>query len=147
MIFVGICQVIVLNLRAHIRWRKREEELVVAFDTTTPTLASTEASGDSGVTFGKLVLFSKSLPSKYEDWEAGTQALLDKDNIFGIRSVGEVYRASFEGWVSIAVKKLETLRGIRNQEEFEQEIRRLGSLSHSNLASFQGCSTFSRQCC
>jgi Leucine-rich repeat (LRR) protein len=135
-ILVGICLVLVLNLRARKRRKKREEE-IVTFDTTTPTQASTE-SGNGGVTFGKLVLFSKSLPSKYEDWEAGTKALLDKDNIIGIGSIGAVYRASFEGGVSIAVKKLETLGRIRNQEEFEQEIGRLGSLSHPNLASFQG---------
>ncbi|KAG7584827.1 Leucine-rich repeat-containing N-terminal plant-type [Arabidopsis thaliana x Arabidopsis arenosa] len=135
-ILVGICLVLVLNLRARKRRKKREEE-IVTFDTTTPTQASTE-SGNGGVTFGKLVLFSKSLPSKYEDWEAGTKALLDKDNIIGIGSVGTVYRASFEGGVSIAVKKLETLGRIRSQEEFEQEIGRLGSLSHPNVASFQG---------
>ncbi|EOA33505.1 hypothetical protein CARUB_v10019771mg [Capsella rubella] len=135
-ILVGICLVLVLNLKARKRRKKREEE-IVAFDTTTPTLASTE-SGNGGVTFGKLVLFSKSLPSKYEDWEAGTKALLDKDNIIGIGTVGSVYRASFEGGVSIAVKKLDTLGRIRNQEEFELEIGRLGSLSHPNLSSFQG---------
>ncbi|ESQ29089.1 hypothetical protein EUTSA_v10023252mg [Eutrema salsugineum] len=134
-ILVGICLVLVLNLRARKR-RKNHEEDTVAFDNTT-TLASTE-SGNGGVTFGKLVLFSKSLPSKYEDWEAGTKALLDKDNIIGIGSVGAVYRASFEGGVSIAVKKLETLGRIENQEEFELVIGRLGGLSHPNLASFQG---------
>lgn len=136
-ILVGVCLVLVLNLRARKRRKKRSEEEIVTFDTTTTTLASTE-SGNGGVTFGKLVLFSKSLPSKYEDWEAGTKALLDKDNIIGIGSVGTVYRASFEGGVSIAVKKLETLGRIESQEEFEQEIGRLGRLSHPNLASFQG---------
>ncbi|VVA93669.1 unnamed protein product [Arabis nemorensis] len=135
-ILVGICLVLVLNLRARKRRKKHVEE-IVAFDTTTTTVASTE-SGNGGMTFGKLVLFSKSLPSKYEDWEAGTKALLDKDNIIGIGSVGMVYRASFEGGVSIAVKKLETLGRIESQEEFEQEIGRLGGLSHPNLASFQG---------
>ncbi|KAL1187650.1 putative LRR receptor-like serine/threonine-protein kinase [Cardamine amara subsp. amara] len=136
-ILVGICLVLVLNLRARKRRKKRSEEEIVTFDTTTTTMASTE-SGNGGVTFGKLVLFSKSLPSKYEDWEAGTKALLDKDNIIGIGSVGTVYRAYFEGGVSIAVKKLETLGRIESQEEFEQEIGRLGGLSHPNLASFQG---------
>ncbi|CAN8245293.1 unnamed protein product [Cochlearia groenlandica] len=135
-ILVGICMVLALNLRARKRRKKHVEE-IVAFDTTT-TVASTESGNCGGVTFGKLVLFSKSLPSKYEDWEAGTKALLDKDNIIGVGSVGTVYRASFEGGVSIAVKKIDTLGRIESQEEFERAITRLGGLSHPNLASFQG---------
>ncbi|XP_010546152.1 PREDICTED: probable LRR receptor-like serine/threonine-protein kinase At1g12460 [Tarenaya hassleriana] len=129
-ILVGVCIVLVLNLRT--RQRKRDEERL-AIETT--PLASTES---SGLIIGKLVLFSKSLPSKYEDWEAGTKALLDKENIIGVGSIGTVYKATFEGGVSIAVKKLDTLGRIRNQEEFEQEIGQLGGLQHSNLASFQG---------
>ncbi|CAA7040889.1 unnamed protein product [Microthlaspi erraticum] len=137
LILVGVCVVLVLNLRRK-KHEEEEEEEVVSFGTRTTTIASTESGNGGGVTFGKLVLFSKSLPSKYEDWEAGTKALLDKDNIIGVGSVGAVYRASFEGGVSIAVKKLETLGRIESQEEFEQELGRLGGLSHSNLASYQG---------
>ncbi|EYU40542.1 hypothetical protein MIMGU_mgv1a0012872mg, partial [Erythranthe guttata] len=40
--------------------------------------------------------------------------------------------------VSIAVKKLETLGRIRNQDEFEQEIGRLGSFRNPNLVPVQG---------
>ncbi|CAH8391593.1 unnamed protein product [Eruca vesicaria subsp. sativa] len=134
-ILFGVCIVLGLNLRARKR-RKDEEEDVVTLETT--PLASSINSSSGGVIIGKLVLFSKNLPSKYEDWEAGTKALLDKDNIIGMGSIGSVYRASFEGGVSIAVKKLETLGRIRNQEEFEQELGRLGGLQHPNLSSYQG---------
>ncbi|KAL0694321.1 hypothetical protein Bca4012_061501 [Brassica carinata] len=133
-ILFGVCVVLGLNLRARKR-RKDEEQEVVTLETT-PLASSIDSSG--GVIIGKLVLFSKNLPSKYEDWEAGTKALLDKDNIIGMGSIGSVYRASFEGGVSIAVKKLETLGRIRNQEEFEQELGRLGGLQHQNLSSYQG---------
>lgn len=95
-------------------------------------------STESNVIIGKLVLFSKSLPSKYEDWEAGTKALLDKECIIGGGSIGTVYRTNFEGGISIAVKKLDTLGRIRNQDEFEQEIGQLGNLRHLNLVAFQG---------
>ncbi|KAF8059007.1 hypothetical protein N665_1235s0015 [Sinapis alba] len=132
-ILFGVCVVLGLNLRA--RKRRKDEEEVVTLETT-PLASSIDDS--SGVIIGKLVLFSKNLPSKYEDWEAGTKALLDKDNIIGMGSIGSVYRASFEGGVSIAVKKLETLGRIRNQEEFEQELGRLGGLQHQNLSSYQG---------
>ncbi|KAJ0229150.1 Protein kinase domain-containing protein [Hirschfeldia incana] len=133
-ILFGVCVVLGLNLRA--RKRRKDEEEVATLETT--PLASSIDSSSGGVIIGKLVLFSKNLPSKYEDWEAGTKALLDKDNIIGMGSIGSVYRASFEGGVSIAVKKLETLGRIRNQEEFEQELGRLGGLQHQNLSSYQG---------
>lgn len=128
-ILTGVCLVSVMNIMA--RRRKKDEEPMVVESTP---LAST----DSNVIIGKLVLFSKSLPSKYEDWESGTKALLDKECMIGGGSIGTVYKTTFEGGVSIAVKKLETLGRIRNQEEFEQEIGRLGNLRHPNLVAFQG---------
>ncbi|TXG51036.1 hypothetical protein EZV62_023560 [Acer yangbiense] len=128
-ILTGVCVVSIMNIKA--RRRRREDETMVVESTP---LGST----DSNVIIGKLVLFSKSLPSKYEDWEAGTKALLDKESLIGGGSIGSVYRTSFEGGVSIAVKKLETMGRIRNQDEFELEIGRLGNLRHPNLVSFQG---------
>ncbi|KAL9438682.1 hypothetical protein AB3S75_024368 [Citrus x aurantiifolia] len=129
LILAGVCVVTIMNIKA--RRRKRDDETMVVEGTP---LGST----DSNVIIGKLVLFSKSLPSKYEDWEAGTKALLDKECLIGGGSIGSVYRASFEGGVSIAVKKLETLGRIRNQEEFELEIGRLSNIRHFNLVAFQG---------
>lgn len=128
-ILSGVCVVTIMNIKA--RRRKRDDETMVVEGTP---LGST----DSNVIIGKLVLFSKSLPSKYEDWEAGTKALLDKECLIGGGSIGSVYKTSFEGGVSIAVKKLETLGRIRNQEEFELEIGRLGNIRHFNLVAFQG---------
>ncbi|KAK3224761.1 hypothetical protein Dsin_004623 [Dipteronia sinensis] len=128
-ILTGVCVVSIMNIKA--RRRRREDETMVVESTP---LGST----DSNVIIGKLVLFSKSLPSKYEDWEAGTKALLDKESLIGGGSIGSVYRTSFEGGVSIAVKKLETMGRIRNQDEFELEIGRLGNLGHPNLVAFQG---------
>ncbi|KAL6008004.1 hypothetical protein ACLOJK_033509 [Asimina triloba] len=127
-ILAGVCLVTIMNFRAR---RRRDGEILV-LESTPP------ASTDSNIIVGKLVLFSKSLPSKYEDWEAGTKALLDKDSMIGGGSIGTVYKTNFEGGVSIAVKKLETLGRIRNQDEFEQEIGQLGNLQHPNLVAFQG---------
>ncbi|KAF2313178.1 hypothetical protein GH714_009625 [Hevea brasiliensis] len=132
LILTGVCVVSIMNIRA--RGRKTEDETMVV--ETTPM-----GSTDSTVIIGKLVLFSKTLPSKYEDWEAGTKALLDKECLIGSGSIGTVYRTNFEGGISIAVKKLETLGRIRSQDEFEQEIGRLGNLPHPNLVAFQGTST------
>ncbi|KAK5813214.1 hypothetical protein F383_15451 [Gossypium arboreum] len=128
-ILTGVCVVTILNTRAS---RSKKEESTMVVESTPP------GSSDSNVIIGKLVLFSKILPSKYEDWEAGSKALLDKDSLVGGGSIGTVYRTSFEGGISIAVKKLETLGRIRNQDEFEQEIGRLGNIKHPNLVALQG---------
>ncbi|XP_057524764.1 probable LRR receptor-like serine/threonine-protein kinase At1g12460 [Amaranthus tricolor] len=129
LILIGVCIVTILNKRA-----RKKRAVVEAMVLESTPLASTE----TNVIIGKLVLFSKRLPSKYEDWEAGTRALLDKERIVGGGSLGTVYRTSFEGGISIAVKKLETLGRIKTQEEFEQEIGRLGNIQHPHLAIFQG---------
>nr|TKR91093.1 leucine-rich repeat transmembrane protein kinase [Populus alba] len=129
LILTGVCVVSIMNIRA--RSRKKD-------DVTTVVESTPLGSTDSNVIIGKLVLFSKTLPSKYEDWEAGTKALLDKECLIGGGSIGTVYRTTFEGGVCIAVKKLETLGRIRSQDEFEQEIGRLGNLRHPNLVAFQG---------
>lgn len=129
-ILTGVCLVTIMNIKA--RHRKKDDDQIMIAEST--PLGSTE----SNVIIGKLVLFSKSLPSKYEDWEAGTKALLDKESLIGGGSIGTVYKTDFEGGVSIAVKKLESLGRIRNQEEFEHEIGRLGNLQHPNLVAFQG---------
>ncbi|KAL5727953.1 non-specific serine/threonine protein kinase [Ranunculus cassubicifolius] len=128
-IVFGVCIICVLNVRAR---KRRRDELSLVSESTPP------ASTQSNPIIGKLVLFSKTLPSKYEDWEAGTKALLDKECLVGGGSIGTVYRTSFEGGIFIAVKKLETLGRIRSQDEFEQEIGRLANLVHPNLVAFQG---------
>ncbi|PNY07433.1 LRR receptor-like kinase resistance protein [Trifolium pratense] len=132
-ILTGVCLVTIMSIRA--QRRKKDNDQIMIIDESTP-LGS--RSTESNVIIGKLVLFSKSLPSKYEDWEAGTKALLDKESLIGGGSIGTVYKTDFEGGISIAVKKLETLGRIRNQEEFENEIGRLGNIQHHNLVAFQG---------
>jgi hypothetical protein len=138
LILLGICIVCAMNIKAYTRKSKdvedsKEEEEVLVSEST-PAVASPR----SNAIIGKLVLFSKSLPSRYEDWEAGTKALVDKDCIVGGGSIGTVYKATFESGLSIAVKKLETLGRLRDQDEFELEMGHLGNLSHVNLVAFQG---------
>ncbi|KAK6947670.1 Leucine-rich repeat-containing N-terminal, plant-type [Dillenia turbinata] len=128
-ILTGVFVIAVMNIRTQKR-RREDEAITVESTPLSPT--------QSSIIIGKLVLFSKTLPSRYEDWEAGTKALLDKECLIGGGSIGTVYKTSFEGGISIAVKKLETLGRLRSQEEFEQEIGRLGNLRHPNLVAFQG---------
>lgn len=133
LIAAGVCLITIINMKARRRRRRGGgggESMAVE---STPL-----ASSESNVMLGKLVLFTKSLPSKYEDWEAGTKALLDKECLIGGGSIGTVYKTTLEGGVLIAVKRLKTLGRVKSQDEFEQEIGRLGSLHHPNLVTVQG---------
>ncbi|KAI5082418.1 hypothetical protein GOP47_0002161 [Adiantum capillus-veneris] len=125
-IALGVVVIFVMNFRA---LRKMTEDRV--FESTPP-------SPETNPILGKLVLFSKTLPAKYEDWEAGSKALLDKDCVVGSGTLGTVYKATFEAGVSMAVKKLETLGRIKNSEEFEEEIGRLANVRHPNVVAMQG---------
>lgn len=122
----GVVIITVMNVRA---LRKGREALV--YESTPPP-------PDSSPILGKLVLFSKTLPSKYEDWEAGTKALLDNECIIGNGALGTVYKATFDAGISMAVKKLETLGRIKNAQDFEEEIGRLANVRHRNLVVMQG---------
>ena len=138
-ILVGICIVSAMNIKAYKNKRRREQQ---QHDDEEEILVSDSAAivspGSTAIT-GKLVLFRKnSSASRYEDWEAGTKAVLDRNCLVGVGSVGAVYRASFESGASIAVKKLETLGRITSQEEFEREMGRLRGLTHPNLVTFHG---------
>ncbi|KAM0872111.1 hypothetical protein ACQ4PT_038933 [Festuca glaucescens] len=137
LILIGVCIVCAMNIKAYTRRSKEEqegkEEEAVLVSESTPI-----GSPGQNAIIGKLVLFTKSLPSRYEDWETGTKALVDKDCLVGGGSVGTVYKATFENGSSIAVKKLETLGRVTNQDEFEHEMGQLGNLNHPNLVIFQG---------
>lgn len=126
-IALGLVVVCVLNCRA---LRKITEHRVV--ESTPPSPES------SPKIVGKLVLFSKTLQANYEDWEAGSKALLDKDRVVGSGTLGTVYRVNFDAGVVMAVKKLETLGRIQNQMEFEEEIGRLANVRHPNVVLMQG---------
>ncbi|OAY62729.1 putative LRR receptor-like serine/threonine-protein kinase [Ananas comosus] len=110
-IFVGVCIVTIMNIGAY-RRRGRQEEVLVS--ESTPPLST-----GSNVIIGKLVLFSKSLPSKRRIDRHGVQGQL--------RGRGNDRR-----------EEARNPRRIRNQDEFEQEMGQLGSLRHPNLVAFQG---------
>uniref|UniRef100_A0A453J187 Protein kinase domain-containing protein n=1 Tax=Aegilops tauschii subsp. strangulata TaxID=200361 RepID=A0A453J187_AEGTS len=137
LILIGVCIVCAMNIRAYTRRSKEEQEGKEDEEVLVSESISVGSPGQNAI-IGKLVLFTKSLPSRYEDWEEGTKALVDKDCLVGGGSVGTVYKATFENGLSIAVKKLETLGSLTTQDEFEHEMGQLGNLNHPNLVTFQG---------
>ncbi|KAJ7547475.1 hypothetical protein O6H91_08G087700 [Diphasiastrum complanatum] len=126
-IAAGVVVVTLMSIRA---LKGQKTELFV-YESAPP-------SPEAEIIIGKLVLFSKSIPSKYEDWEAGTKALLDKECVIGAGPLGTVFKATFDGGLSIAVKKLETLGRIKTQDDFEQEVGLLGNLKHKHIVTLQG---------
>ncbi|KAH7416153.1 hypothetical protein KP509_14G078000 [Ceratopteris richardii] len=125
-IALGVVVIFVMNFRA---LKRIAEDRV--YESTPP-------SPEASPILGKLVLFSKTLPAKYEDWEAGSKALLDKDSVIGSGTLGTVFKTTFDTGISMAVKKLETLGRIKNSEEFEEEIGRLANVKHPNIVTMQG---------
>ncbi|GLJ25355.1 hypothetical protein SUGI_0485550 [Cryptomeria japonica] len=126
-IAVAVCLITLMNMRAR---RRKNKELLV--------YESTQPSPDSHLITGKLVLLTKTLPSKFEDWEVGIMTLLDKECLIGGGANETVHKVSLNEGLAIAVKKLEISGRVKNLEEFEQEIGRLGNLRHPNLVALQG---------
>lgn len=129
-IAIGVIAITLLSIWQLKRQKRVKTELLV-YESTPP-------SPDLSPIVGKLVLFNKVLPSRYEDWETGSKALMDKECVIGRGSIGTVYRATFDGGLSVAVKKLETFGRIKNPEEFESEMNNLGDVRHQNLVILQG---------
>ncbi|XP_078445664.1 probably inactive leucine-rich repeat receptor-like protein kinase At3g28040 [Wolffia australiana] len=129
-VLAGVCAVTIVNFRARRSTTRPVEEMLISESSQLPPSILS-------VVIGKLVLFSKSLASKH-DWGAGVKAFLDKGSLIGVGTMGSVFKAGLQAGVVIAVKKLETLGRINSQEEFEQELGRLGNLHHPNLITLHG---------
>jgi hypothetical protein len=133
-IAVGVILITLLSIWAMRRETEGPKTEILVYESTPP-------SPDQDVAtpiVGKLVLFNKTLPTRFEDWETGTKALLNKECLIGRGSLGTVYRATFDDGLSIAIKKLETLGRIKNAEEFESEMDNLGDVRQTNLVTLQG---------
>ena len=130
-IALGVILITLLSIWAMKKQTQQPKTEILVYESTPPT-------PDVSPIVGKLVLFNKVLPTRFEDWETGTKALLNKECVIGRGSIGVVYRATFDDGLSIAIKKLETLGRIKNSEEFESEMNSLGDMRHTNLVTLQG---------
>lgn len=83
--------------------------------------------------YGKLVMFSGDA-----DFDAGAQALLNKDSELGRGGFGVVYRTVLRDGRSVAIKKLTVSSLIKSQEDFEKEVKNLGKIRHHNLIALEG---------
>lgn len=130
-IALGVVIIALLSIWAMRKQNQQPKTEILVYESTPP-------SPDVNPIIGKLVLFNNTLPTRFEDWETGTKALLNKECLIGRGSLGTVYRATFDDGLSIAIKKLETLGRIKNAEEFESEMDNLGDVRHTNIVTLQG---------
>ncbi|CAA0811019.1 Leucine-rich repeat protein kinase family protein [Striga hermonthica] len=91
-----------------------------------PSSASCEESG-------KLVMFSKG-----PGLATAGHALLSKDRELGRGGFGAVYRSALGDGRCVAVKRLAVSGLVKSEENFEQEVRRLGRARHKNLVALEG---------
>ncbi|XP_060202661.1 probable LRR receptor-like serine/threonine-protein kinase IRK [Lycium barbarum] len=128
-VFIALGVVIVSILNLHARSS-------MALSAATFTLSGGDDFSPSHGTeanLGKLVMFSGDA-----DFVAGTQALLNKDNELGRGGFGSVYKTQLGDGRSVAIKKLNITSLIKSQEDFEREMKCLGSIRHQNLVALEG---------
>ncbi|XP_071724882.1 leucine-rich repeat receptor-like protein kinase PXC2 [Rutidosis leptorrhynchoides] len=90
-------------------------------------------SPDTDPNYGKLVMFSGDA-----EFVAGAHALLNKDCELGRGGFGVVYRTVLRDGRSVAIKKLTMSSLIKSQEDFEREMRNLGTVRHDNVVALEG---------
>lgn len=88
---------------------------------------------------GKLILFDGVHSPTHEEsaWE-GVGTLIDGSRIIGSGSIGAVFKATGKDGVPIAVKKLRTLKRLRDPEEFEADMLSMKNLRHQHLVELRG---------
>ncbi|CAN5969167.1 unnamed protein product [Sphagnum jensenii] len=129
---IAVIVIGLIHLRGWNQQHKRKQELLL--------VENDIGSPNTSPIMGKLVLFDDILPARYQDWEAVTKALLDKECVVGRGSIGTVYKARLHGGLTIAVKVLnqKSLDQIKDLEELETEMNSLGHMRHHNIVAFQG---------
>lgn len=128
-VFIALGVVIVSILNLHVRSS-------MALSAATFTLSGGDDFSHSHGTeanLGKLVMFSGDA-----EFVVGTQALLNKENELGRGGFGVVYKTELGDGRSVAIKKLNITSLIKSQEDFEREMKSLGSIRHENLVALEG---------
>ncbi|PON95126.1 Mitogen-activated protein kinase kinase kinase [Trema orientale] len=126
-ILIGVIAVTVLNIHARSSMSRAEASLAFSGGEDPSCSPTTDPN------YGKLVMFSGDA-----DFVAGTQALLNKDCELGRGGFGVVYRTVLRDGRSVAIKKLTVSSLIKSQEDFENEVKKLGKIRHHNLVSLEG---------
>ena len=127
-IAVGVVAVTVLNI--HVRSSMSRSAAPFAFSGGGEDYTCSPAKDPN---YGKLVMFSGD--AEFAD---GANNLLNKDNEIGRGGFGVVYCTVLRDGHSVAIKKLMVSGLVKSQEEFEREVKKLGKISHQNLAALEG---------
>ncbi|KAK8919302.1 eucine-rich repeat receptor-like protein kinase [Platanthera zijinensis] len=126
-IILGVITISIINLGVQSSASRSPAALAVSDDylRQSPT---TDASS------GKLVMFSRDDP----EFCAGAHALLNKDCELGRGGFGAVYKTTLQDGRPVAIKKLIVSSLVKSQQDFEQEVKKLGMLHHHNLVALEG---------
>ncbi|THU46382.1 hypothetical protein C4D60_Mb09t04350 [Musa balbisiana] len=126
-IALGVITITVLNFRAHASASNSAVELALS-DEYLSHSPVTDANS------GKLVMFAGGDP----EFSAGAHAVLNKDCELGRGGFGAVYKTVLRDGRSVAIKKLTVSSLVKSQEDFEEEVKRLGKVQHPNLVALEG---------
>lgn len=126
-IVIGVIAITVLNLRVRAVASRLPATLALSNGDSFSHSPSTDANS------GKLVMFSGE-----PDFSSGSQALLNKDCELGRGGFGAVYRTVLQNGHPVAIKKLTVSSLVKSQEDFEREVKKLGTIRHPNLVALEG---------
>ncbi|KAF7825413.1 leucine-rich repeat receptor-like protein kinase PXC2 [Senna tora] len=126
-ITIGVVAVTVLNV--HVRYSMSRSAAPFTFSGGEDYSCSPQ----NDPKCGKLVMFSG-------DAEFANDAhnILNKDNEIGRGGFGVVYHTVLRDGRSVAIKKLTISSLIKSQEDFEEEVKKLGKMRHQNLVALEG---------
>ncbi|CAL9165826.1 unnamed protein product [Musa hybrid cultivar] len=126
-IALGVITITVLNFRAHASASNSAVELALSDEYLSHSPVTDSNSG-------KLVMFAGGDP----EFSAGAHAVLNKDCELGRGGFGAVYKTVLRDGRSVAIKKLTVSSLVKSQEDFEEEVKRLGKVQHPNLVALEG---------
>ncbi|KAH7854175.1 hypothetical protein Vadar_011072 [Vaccinium darrowii] len=126
-IVIGVIAITVLNLRVRSSTSRSAAALVLSGGDDYSRSSTTDANS------GKLVMFSGD-----PHFSTGAHALLNKDCELGRGGFGAVYKTVLKDGRPVAIKKLTVSSLVKSQEEFEREVKKLGTVRHPNLVSLEG---------
>ncbi|XP_076883573.1 putative LRR receptor-like serine/threonine-protein kinase IRK [Bidens hawaiensis] len=129
-VFIALGVIVVTILNLHVRnSMSRSAAVALTFSGGDEFSHTRSPSSD----YGKLVMFTGD-----GEFVSGTNALLNKECELGRGGFGVVYWTALRNGRSVAIKKLNVSSMSKCQEDFDREVKKLGTIRHANLVLLEG---------